>query len=130
MSRPDITPAEIGHERKDLPVNKIFLSLVILSVTTFVCAIIGLGLHYLYLKYDQPRLPAMSPMANMHRLPPEPRLQVDDAADLVQFKQAEDAILNSYGWVDPNSGQVRIPVDRAIDLLAERGLPARKGGTQ
>jgi hypothetical protein len=37
------------------------------------------------------------------------------------------APLSEYGWVDRDAGIVRIPIDRAIDLLAERGLPARDG---
>ena len=41
------------------------------------------------------------------------------------IRAAEDQILNSYGWVDRSKGIVRIPIDRAIDLLAKRGLPAR-----
>ncbi|MCS6926547.1 MAG: hypothetical protein NZ578_11670 [Candidatus Binatia bacterium] len=57
--------------------------------------------------------------------PPAPRLQVDPPADLRRLRAAEDAVLQSYGWVDRDAGIVRIPIDRAIALLAERGLPAR-----
>jgi hypothetical protein len=41
------------------------------------------------------------------------------------MRAAEDKILNGYGWVDREHGVARIPIDRAIDLLAQRGLPAR-----
>lgn len=34
--------------------------------------------------------------------------------------------LHSYGWVDQKAGVVRIPIDRAMTLLLQRGLPARK----
>ena len=37
--------------------------------------------------------------------------------------QDEDSVLNHYGWVDPERGVVRIPIDRAIDVIATRGLP-------
>ena len=37
----------------------------------------------------------------------------------------EEQTLNSYGWVDQQAGVVRIPIDRAMDLLAQRGLPTR-----
>ena len=40
--------------------------------------------------------------------------------------QAEEAALNSYGWVDKDAGIVKIPVDRAMEILAKKGLPARK----
>ena len=35
-------------------------------------------------------------------------------------------MLEHYGWVDKNAGVVRIPVERAIDVLAEKGLPYRR----
>ena len=41
------------------------------------------------------------------------------------MRRAEDALLKNYGWIDQKTGIVRIPVDRAIELLAKRGLPAR-----
>lgn len=59
------------------------------------------------------------------KLPPEPRLEVTPITDLEAMRAAEDKILNSYGWIDQPHGVVRIPIDRAMDLLAQRGLPAR-----
>jgi hypothetical protein len=55
-----------------------------------------------------------------------PRLQSAPIGDLKDMKAAEDKILNGYGWIDQQHGLVRIPIDRAIDLLAQRGLPARQ----
>ena len=57
---------------------------------------------------------------------PEPRLQDKAVQDLQQMHAEEDQILNSYGWVDQKKGTVRIPIDRALDLLAQRGLPVPK----
>lgn len=59
------------------------------------------------------------------KLPPEPRLEETPIRDLNAMRAAEDKILNSYAWIDKSSGLVRIPIDRAIDLLAQRGLPSR-----
>jgi hypothetical protein len=59
------------------------------------------------------------------RLPPEPRLQTNPRQDLIDLRAKEDEILGSYGWVDRNAGVVRIPVDAAIKLTLERGLPSR-----
>jgi hypothetical protein len=42
------------------------------------------------------------------------------------MRAAEDAALDSYGWVDKDAGIVRIPVDRAMEILAKKGLPSRK----
>jgi hypothetical protein len=65
---------------------------------------------------------------NPHKEPPEPRLQPKPVMDLKEFRAGEEAILNSYGWVDPEKGVVRIPVDRALELVAKEGLPSRRGG--
>lgn len=56
--------------------------------------------------------------------PAGPRLQRDPAEDLRAFKASEDAALGSYGWVDRQAGTVRIPVDRAMDLVMQRGVQA------
>jgi hypothetical protein len=54
-------------------------------------------------------------------------LQIHPAHYLEQLRQGEDEKLNSYGWVDQKAGTVRIPIDRAMDLLIEKGLPVRAG---
>lgn len=56
---------------------------------------------------------------------PQPRLQPDPVADLNKFRAREDEILNSYGWTDKAHGKVRIPIERAIDVVAKTGLPTR-----
>ena len=57
------------------------------------------------------------------RLPPLPRLQSAPYADLEKFLAAEEAALDSYHWVDKANGIAQIPVSRAIELVAEKGLP-------
>lgn len=54
-----------------------------------------------------------------------PRLQLAPEVDLQTFRAREDRELNSYGWIDRTTGVVRIPIERAMDLLVQRGLPAR-----
>ncbi len=54
---------------------------------------------------------------------PEPRLQVAPAADLGALRAHEESILHSYGWVDRPAGVVRIPIERSMELLLQRGLP-------
>jgi hypothetical protein len=56
----------------------------------------------------------------------QPRLQVGGVNELREMRAGEDAALKSYGWVDKDAGIVRIPVDRAMEILAAKGLPARK----
>jgi len=62
------------------------------------------------------------------RLPPEPRLQTDPRGDLRAMREQEDRTLHSYEWVDRSAGVVRIPIDQAMRLTVERGLPARPHG--
>lgn len=71
--------------------------------------------------------PAASPIAEaaVHQLPPEPRLQPVPERDLAALRQEQETLLGSYGWVDRQAGIARIPIDRAIDLMAQRGLAAR-----
>ena len=58
-------------------------------------------------------------------LPPAPRLQVDARKDLAAYQKEQQQTLDTYGWMDQKAGVVRIPIDRAMDLLLEKGLPVR-----
>jgi hypothetical protein len=58
---------------------------------------------------------------------PAPRLQANPAGELTSFKEEELARLNGYGWVDEKKGIAHIPIDRAIEILAEKGLPKGSG---
>ena len=69
-----------------------------------------------------------SAMVNTQKQPPEPRLQRYPARDMRDLRSAEDKILHQYAWIDPDKGIVRIPVERAMDLIAQRGLPAAPAG--
>jgi hypothetical protein len=57
--------------------------------------------------------------------PPQPRLLSNEGQELRQVRAVEDQTLNSYGWIDPGKGVVRIPIQRAMELVAQRGLPSR-----
>lgn len=59
--------------------------------------------------------------------PPAPRLQIDPALDIHDQRKAEEQVLTTYGWVDRQAGVVRIPIERAMSLLAERGASPAKG---
>ena len=54
---------------------------------------------------------------------PTPRLQRDDGEqDVVELHRREDLLLGHYSWVDQSQGKVRIPIERAMELIAQRGL--------
>jgi hypothetical protein len=56
-----------------------------------------------------------------------PHLQLSPPRDLEQFRAREEAELNSYGWIDRTAGVVRVPIERAMELVLQRGLPTRSG---
>ena len=68
-------------------------------------------------------LPSGASMVSPQKLPPEPRLQAHPAHDMQEMLASEDRELGEYGWVDQQKGIVRIPVDRAMDIIAQKGLP-------
>jgi len=55
--------------------------------------------------------------------PPAPRLQALPEVELAELRAQEEAILGSYAWVEKDRGVVRIPIDEAMQIVAERGLP-------
>ncbi len=44
------------------------------------------------------------------------------------LRQGEAEKLSSYGWVDKDGGIARLPIDRAMDVMLEKGFPARADG--
>jgi hypothetical protein len=99
---------------------------VILALTTITCGVIVWGL-FRFMEYRVAESdPARSPVARpAGEAPPGPRLLTDEPANLRTFRQSEDERLASYEWLDKNAGTVRIPIDRAKDLVLERGFPVR-----
>jgi hypothetical protein len=71
---------------------------------------------------DRPLPPGVS--KQFARLPPAPRLEDRPLAPRAQLNARENRILGTYGWVDKKAGTVRIPIERAMDLITNRGLPA------
>ena len=114
-----------GHERRDVAVKRLLMfGAGMCAMVIF--ALVSMWFLFGYYKAQQSTGAPGSSQAQGQKLPPEPRLQVTEQADLNQKRKAEDAILTSYGWVDQPKGIVRIPIDRAIELLAQRGLPGRE----
>jgi hypothetical protein len=66
------------------------------------------------------------PFATSRPLPPAPRLRVSPALDWATYKQMEERQLETYGWTDEQRGLVHVPIERAMDMLLESGLPARQ----
>ena len=66
-----------------------------------------------------------APFEDVRVLPPNPKLQVAPRTELESYREIDKQELDTYGWVDKHNGVVRIPIDRAMDLVLQRGLPAR-----
>jgi hypothetical protein len=119
--------AVVHHETSDANVNGIFA----FGAALVIAGAIILFLVWLLFGYFSSRQAASGgrefPLAaeQQNRLPPEPRLQTNPKQDLIDLRAGEDAILNTYGWVDKTGGVVRIPISEAMKLTVERGLPRR-----
>src|SRR5690242_2527429 len=112
------------HEQRDADVGSLFL----IALSLFLGGGIVFIAAYVVLHYFQVHEPAK--IAGRNDLPdqavanfPQPRLLVQPGGNLEQLRLAEDVDLNSYGWIDRNAGIVRVPVERAMELLLQRGLP-------
>ena len=132
-----------GYENEDFSTGAIVGSLVGLAILCIVSFVIVVGM-YRYLESTQMEHASSNPMVPMkadtrHMTPgpklgdlpmevqafPKPRLQEDDVKDMREQLFGEESKLQSYAWTDKDSGEARIPVERAMDLIAERGLPMR-----
>ena len=112
----------IGHETTDVnvwAVGKFAIGLVIVCV-------VSIALLFGLLKFFQSRQEtSVANTVEPTKLFPQPQLQKTPIPDLKAIRAEEDKLLNGYAWVDQPKGVVRIPVDRAIEVLAQRGLPTR-----
>jgi hypothetical protein len=150
----DIHPAKTnGHadyEQRDIGVRAVYYflgGLVVALVVTYL--VVNVFFHVLEKRSQADQTP-VSPLAakapaDTRRLPPEyksdsegadyekylhknfpePQLETNERTELNTIRQHEEDTLSTYGYVDENAGTVRIPIDRAMDLLAQRGLPTR-----
>ena len=118
----------VAHEETDADaraITRFGIALVLILVLS------QLALWWLFNSFTRRESKLSPPVSALVRAqaptePPEPRLQANPQADMRTMREREETVLNHYGWVDPNRGVVRIPIDRALDLVAERGLPQFK----
>jgi hypothetical protein len=120
---------DVSHEQSDVNIHAILGFGAALIVIAAVVHLLIYVLFGYFNRRENAKVPAEYPLAAAqgHREPPEPRLQIDPRQDLADLRAKEDEVLSSYGWVDKNAGLVRIPIDAAVKLTLERGLPARQG---
>ena len=66
-------------------------------------------------KLDTPR----HELADERQVPPAPRLQAFPNKDYAEYEAVQRQLVSSYGWIDREAGLVRLPVERAMELLLE-----------
>jgi hypothetical protein len=120
---------EAGYDKSEVNVTavlKIGVWIIALAITIHLL-IWGVFRYFDINQIREGKLKEPAPLVSLReKLPPEPRIQASPQWDLIQLRQEEEKELNSYGWVDRNSGTVRIPIDKAIDLMIQRGVPVRQ----
>jgi len=125
-----------GFEREDLSPTGVFYFMAGLGVVVVVIYFIVFGMYHMLNTYESAHQPPMSPLvtapADTRAVSPEdtqafpqPRLEESERSQLRQFTEEQDRKLATYNWVDKDKGIVRIPIDRAMDLIVQRGLPVR-----
>jgi hypothetical protein len=118
-----------GYERRDASM-RVAMWIGVGLVVAVVAAILGMKVLFRMLEEDEIRRqpePASLTAGAEPTLPPEPRLEADPLGSLEEMRAGEERALSSYGWIDEEAGIVRIPIERAMELTLERGLPVVSG---
>jgi hypothetical protein len=121
------TPPSAGYEHSDIRLRPLIWAAVGLAL---VCILSLWVTKRMFRSFETTakRLDApVHPLALTQETPPAPNLQTTPRLDLEKHEQAMREQLDRYGWIDRPQGIVHIPIERAIELTAERGLPAREG---
>jgi hypothetical protein len=140
----EIRHHDAEYERQDLQARSVLIFFAGLAVMLLVAYLVVLGVFKVLSQYDNAHQPQPNPLAmdtssaaDRRTVPydqthaeipkkfPEPRLEEDERRELQDVRAPEDERLESYGWVDEKNGVVHIPIERAMQLTAERGLPTR-----
>ncbi|MGB7987312.1 MAG: hypothetical protein WCF54_19275 [Terracidiphilus sp.] len=150
---PDQIDVSLGYEKSDARVSGVVTFLIVLGVVGAVIGGIAYGmggwLNARMSREDGPKnrwaqpvdvrqLGDMASNADMEKsignstqIFPTPRVQTDDGnQDVADLHAREDLLLDNYSWADQGQGKVRIPIDRAMELVAQRGLPVAKHSNQ
>lgn len=118
---------DVRFERTDVLTNRVIIGgfAVVLGLW------IAIALLYPYFAFLNARRVATTPpplpsAIHGHSSPPEPRLQQSPPLDMQGLLAQENSLLNHYAWIDKSRGIVAIPLDRAMQIVAERGIPPQK----
>jgi hypothetical protein len=126
MSEPDKEPEQhrLGYEADDISFGRLLGFAAGLAGLVVLGVLASAAVFHFFVRH-QPLGPPASPFENIRPMPPEPRLQTTAPLDLKRYLDGQDELVNTYGWVDSQNGVVRIPVERAMDILLQKGYPLR-----
>jgi len=150
---PKEVDASSGYEQTDIKVTGIIVFLTSLAIFVAVSGVLTYGIGKLInarmSKEDGPNskwtktadvrelgnLPSspelQNKIAEITKTFPTPRVQTDDGnQDVADLHAREEMLLDHYTWVDQPGGKVRIPIERAMELIAQRGLPVAPTAAQ
>jgi hypothetical protein len=131
QSRPDILneSKEKGYEVRDANIPHVLIYGFGMLLLVILAGVVISVVVYKYMGWFLHREPPPPQyQARQGELPPAPRLEVQGQRDLNDFRAAEQKQLESYGWVNKDRGIVRIPIARAMEITAQRGLPSTTPG--
>ncbi len=121
----------VKFEREDLTTKSVIAFLVGLAIFTLIVHFVlkaSFGFADRYYTAHEKAEPLTVRPADPHLVSPSdiekfpvPRLETDERTEIFPFREAEEKQLHSYG-TDPKTGALHIPIDRAMQLVAERGL--------
>lgn len=113
------------HEDSDVSIRSLGIFLAGLAITMVITGAVVVWLFNIFLKQAEEADVSPSPLAGSSTpAPPSgPLLQVAERYDLRVHREAQQKLIHETAWIDRQQGVVRIPIGRAIELTAERGLP-------
>jgi hypothetical protein len=122
-----------AYETRDVKIRPLVVFVAGLALATLAAYLIVLGIFRLFNAQEASKDATADPVAVQRaalppeqRLPPQPRIQADPSGEYQLLRQQEELVLTTYGWVDRPAGIVRIPMDQAMKLVVEQGLPVRQ----
>jgi hypothetical protein len=124
----------VAFENRDVQPRTIYVYLAVLALSVVlsyvVCVFILRITTKMAAESDTPPPPVRQEMKDFLTMPPEPRLQgvpghgTDPQYDLREKIREDTEANQKAGWIDQNSGIAQIPVEDAMKIIAEKGLPA------
>ena len=116
--------SQMGYENRDISLNAIIGWIAGLFVFIAVITAGTIGIYNIFVP-PSTELERVSPLASVRRVPPYPQLQTAPKRDMMEYRQAEDAILTEV--TKGREGQANLPIADAINAVATRGISGISG---